>query len=87
MCVCGGVYVDIKTEQHVVEKSPQTKQIYSNGFATMSEIFQEFHDNVACEIIYKIFFNFVIRGINDIHRISFTRIRVSGHSLAVETGH
>ena len=54
MCVC--VYGDIKTEQHVVEKSPQPKKINSNGFATMSEIFQEFHDNVACEIIYKILF-------------------------------
>lgn len=25
-------------------------------------------------------------AVNDIHRISFTRLRVSGHSLAIETG-
>ena len=24
--------------------------------------------------------------VNDLHRISFTRFRVSGHSLAIETG-
>ena len=26
------------------------------------------------------------RYVNDVHRVSFTRLRVSGHSLAVETG-
>ena len=35
VCVCVCVYGDIKTEQHVVEKSPQTKQINSNGFTQL----------------------------------------------------
>ena len=44
-------------------------------------VYRDINPTMAVHDVYR-----TRHTINDLHRVSFTRFRVSGHSLAVETG-
>ena len=69
---------------NVQDKSVILKNVHTlilNSDASRSNIYKEINPNFIVHSIYT-----TRHAINDLYRIAFTRLRVSGHNLAIETG-
>ena len=72
------------TQNNVPHKSTILRNVHdaiSQSETTRCNVYKTMNINLEVHDVYV-----KRRVINDLHRISFTRFRVCGHSLAVETG-
>ena len=72
------------TQDNVSDMSLLTENVRRASLSSDTSrcnVYMDINPTMKVHDVYK-----VRHAINDLHRVSFTRFRVSGHSLAIETG-